>query len=418
MAKYLIEGGSKLQGEVNIAGNKNAVFPCIAGALLTEEEVILRNIPRIRDTDVMLEILNSLGAEVTFEDDLIKIKAVNLNHSLPRELMAKLRGSIVIVGATLSRVGKAKFSHPGGDIIGKRTIDPHLNGFRELGFAVKQNDLEYEVINKHQSEDVKIFMEEQSVTGTENLILASVLGENTITLKNCAKEPHVVDLCNMLNQMGADILGVGDTTLVIKGKKKLRGTDFTIGPDFIEFGSYAIAAAITRGEIKIDGCQISDWEPITIPLRKMGVILKENSDGTITASTGNLTAIPRLHTNIWPGFPTDLMSLFIVLATQSKGVSLLHDWMYESRMFFVDKLIGMGAQITIADTHRVVVYGPTKLKARDMESPDIRAGMALLLAALIASGKSTINRAELIERGYEDVVNKLNSLGAKIERFD
>ena len=330
--------------------------------------------------------------------------------------MTKLRGSIVLVGSILSRVGKVIFYHPGGDIIGRKSIDTHLEGFKLLGASIKKDDVKYTLSLESKSGEVSIFLTEASVTATENLILASVLGKKLVLLRNCAKEPHIVDLCRMLTQMGAKIEGVGSDSLKITGVEKLSGTKYRIGIDFIEVGTYAVAAAITGGKIKIDEIDATDLEPILFALKEFGVNYEINKGITFWAN--RLKSPKKLTTNIWPGFPTDLMSVAIVLATQSKGVMLCHDWMYESRMFFVDKLISMGANITLADPHRVFIYGPTKLKGRNLETPDIRAGMALVLAALVAKGKSTINQAELIERGYEDVLGKLRSLGAEIERSD
>lgn len=420
MAKFVIEGGARLKGTVKISGNKNAVFPCLAASLLTGKDVYLRNLPNIADIEVSLEMLKGLGVEITVMEDYVKLNAHKIeSHILPAELSQRLRGSVVFVGGLLGRVGKVKFTHPGGDIIGKRSIEPHLMGFAELGFNISQDDLEYLITRSSNLPDkVTIFLDDASVTATENLILSSVIGSHKVTLKNCAQEPHVVDLCNMLFDMGAKVAGQGTPTITITGVKELSGTDFTIGPDFIEMGTYAVAAAITEGDIKLTNFKLDDLEPITYRLEKMGITFKIEQGGYRVVSATKIKAIPKLHTNIWPGFPTDLMSVFIVLATQADGVSLLHDWMYESRFFFVDKLISMGANITIADPHRVVVYGPTKLHSRNLETPDIRAGMALVLAALIATGKSTINRAELIERGYEDVVGKLVALGVSIEKID
>jgi UDP-N-acetylglucosamine 1-carboxyvinyltransferase len=309
------------------------------------------------------------------------------------------------------------FYHPGGDIIGKRSIDTHLEGFKKLGFVSEQHDRLYKVYRGEGKAQSEMFLEEATVTGTENIILAAVIGSHEITLKNCAKEPHVVDLCNLLNKMGAKIQGVGEGTLTITGVEKLHGTEFRVGQDFMEMATYAIAAAITGGSVSLQNCTLEDMEPVTFPLMKMGLQFREENNN-IHVTSGELKAIPKLHTNIWPGFPTDLMSVVIVLATQSHGVSLLHDWMYESRMFFVDKLINMGANITIADPHRVLVSGPSQLYGRVLESPDIRAGMAMLLAALVSEGESKIKKAELIDRGYEEVVEKLSSLGANIKRED
>lgn len=419
MAKYIIEGGQKLSGKVRISGNKNSILPCLAASLLTEEKVVLKNVPKIADVDVLLEIMSELGTGYSMGDQEIKLQTPKIEtHILKNELIRKLRASILLAGALLGRVGKVEFLHPGGDVIGRRDIDLHLSGFEQLGFKVKKTDQEYGVTNGGTKSPVaKIFLEIATVTGTENLILASVLKNGSTVIRNAAQEPHVVDLCKMLNNMGAKIDGIGSSTITIDGVKRLHGVEYAICSDNIELVTYAVAAALTGGEIEIANCQSVDLEPIFWPLRKMGIDFYVN-DKSIKVSARNLTAINKLITNVWPGFPTDMMSVMIVLATQARGVSLMHDWIYESRMFFTDKLISMGANITIADPHRVLVYGPTKLYGRQLETPDIRAGMALVLAALIAEGKSIINRAELIERGYEDVVAKFSSLGAKIERID
>ena len=414
--KYIINGGNKLEGEVTISGNKNAIFPCVAAALLTDEEVILENIPDIKDTESLIEILISLGIKVEKTSSILKIQATKINQiSLPKDLMGKLRGSIVLVGAILTRMGKVHFYHPGGDIIGKRSIETHLAGFKRLGAILKKKESEFRLNYQGINKDCTLFLPEASVTACENLILVSVLGKKVVILKNCPKEPHIQDLCKMLIAMGAKIEGVGTDTVKVTGVSKLAGTKFRIGIDYVEVGTYAVAAAITSGKITIKGIDATDLDPVVEPLKRFGlkVVTDEKS---ITVSCDKLTSIPKLTTNLWPGFPTDLMSVAIVLATQSAGVSLCHDWMYEGRMFFVDKLISMGAQVSLADPHRVFVYGPTRLKGRDLSSPDIRAGMALVLAALVAKGKSVINQAELIERGYEKVSEKLKKLGAEIER--
>jgi UDP-N-acetylglucosamine 1-carboxyvinyltransferase len=417
MATYLIAGGKPLKGKITISGNKNSVLPCIAATLLTEEPVTLHNVPKISDVGVFKSILQNLGVSVSEQDDhTITVTAEKISTTtLPKELITKVRASILFVGPLLAREGGVEFSHPGGDIIGKRTIEPHLEGLEALGFSIHKRDLDYRGSGKLTSTKIDMFLDEASVTGTENLLLATALKESETVLRNCATEPHVVDLCNLLVAMGVEIDGIGSSTLTVRGKKELHGAEFTIGPDYIQMGTYAIAAAVSQGEITMTNCPLEGLEPVTKPLEKMGLIFKRSGDAVIV-SAKDILPREKLHVNIWPGFPSDLMSLAIVLATQAKGISLCHDWMYESRMFFVDKLISMGAHITIADPHRVLVYGPTALVARNMETPDIRAGMALVLAALIAEGTSTINRAELIERGYEDVVETLQGLGAQIER--
>ena len=415
--RYIVNGGKKLQGSIRVSGNKNSVFPCVAAALLTEDEVILENISQLRDTEVLIQILKKLGVKVKKEKSQLIVQAQEIRHtSLPKDLMNKLRGSMVMVGALLGRLGKVHFYHPGGDIIGQRSIDTHLEGFKALGASLKREDLKFSLkFDVRSDKDCTIFLLEASVTATENFILASVLGKRTVRLKNCTKEPHIIDLCQMLLQMGAEISGIGTDTLIIHGVEKLNGTKFRIGIDYIEVGTYTVAAAITGGEITMAGLDNTDLDPVLEPLKRFGIKI-EVQKNAIKVLENKLKSIPKLTTNLWPGFPTDLMSAAIVLATQSKGVTLCHDWMYESRMFFIDKLISMGASITLADPHRSLIYGPTKLRGRDLATPDIRAGMALVLAALVARGKSTINQAELIERGYEDVVEKLKSLGADIER--
>lgn len=421
MGKYIIEGGVRLKGEIKISGNKNSVLPCMAAALLTEETVTLKNCPKIADVQVFLELLRSLGVEIIEgADGEIKLKAKQISTDiLNKELMVRLRASVLLVGPLLARLGKVEFYHPGGDIIGKRSIETHLKGFKSLGYEFEKEDKRYlGKRTRHVSEDVEIFLDEPSVTATENLVLAAVLGKGKTIIKNCAMEPHVVDLCNLLLKMGAKIEGVGSTTLIIHPKEKLNGTEFKIGQDYVEIGTYAIAAAITSGNLILTNCNLEDLEPIFLPLEEFGVKLEKYGTDKIKVSADHLKSIEKLSVRPWPGFPTDLMSVFIVLATQSEGVTLLHDWMYESRMFFVDKLISMGASIIIADPHRVLVHGPSKLIGRELETPDIRAGMALVLASLCAKGTSVINKAELIERGYEDVVGNLSRLGVNIQRLD
>lgn len=417
--KYVINGGKRLKGSVRVSGNKNSVFPCIGAALLTQDEVILENISSLKDTEVLIEILHKLGVKVEKNRSTLKIIASNINYSsLPEDLMVKLRGSIVLVGAILGRLGKVNFYHPGGDIIGKRSIETHIAGFRELGASFKRNNLKYNLsMPQTTSDHCRIFLQEASVTATENLVLASVLGQRQVILENCATEPHVVDLCNMLVQMGGQIDGIGTDTLVMTGVARLNGTKFAIRADHIEVGTYIVAAAVTGGEIKIEGIEGSLLDPILRPFQNFGIKLEKIND-TIVVYPSKLKSIPTLITNIWPGFPTDLMSVAIVLAIQAKGITLCHDWMYEGRMFFTDKLIKMGAKITLADPHRVLVYGPSRLRGRSLETPDIRAGMALVVAALASKGESIINQAELIERGYEGVVEKLRALGAEIRRLE
>ncbi len=417
--KYIINGNHKLQGKVRISGNKNSVFPCMAAALLTEDEVVLDNISSLSDTEVLIQILKKLGVLVEKKGSQVRIKASNIRYfTLPEDLMLKLRGSVVLVGALLGRIGKVNFYFPGGDIIGRRSIDTHIDGLKALGAELKKSTTKFSLhINQVSKSKVEIFFPEASVTATENLVLASVLGQKEVILRNCAKEPHIVDLCKMLTSMGASIEGIGTDTLGIKGVSKLNGARFKIGADYIEAGTYIVAAAITGGEVRIEGIEGVSMEPVLVPLKGFGINIEKDNDA-ILVHPSRLKSVDKLVTNIWPGFPTDFMSVAIVLATQSKGVVLCHDWMYEGRMFFIDKLISMGAKIILADPHRVLVYGPDRLHGKTLATPDIRAGMALVVAALVAKGESVINQAQLIERGYEDVVGKLRSLGADIRKVE
>ncbi len=419
--QYKIVGGKRLSGKIHVSGNKNSIFPCVAAALLTEEEVILENISAISDTEILIQILKKLGVNIQRSGSELKIRVTGIKQTtLPKDLMVKLRGSVILVGAVLSRFGKVHFYHPGGDVIGRRSIETHLEGFKKMGVLIKKEDLKFNLQYPNGNtpgSNCSIFLTEASVSATENLILAAVLGKRKVILKNCPKEPHILDLCNMLLKMGAKISGIGTDNLEIEGVDKLHGTRFKVGVDYVEIGTYIVASAITGGRITITGLDETDLDPVIKPLERFGIVVEREED-SLTAYAVKIKSIPTLVTNIWPGFPTDLMSTAIVLATQSKGMTLCHDWMYESRMFFVDKLISMGAKISLADPHRVFVYGPCKLRGRELATPDIRAGMALVLASLVAKGESVINQAELIERGYDDVLGKLKRLGADIERKD
>ncbi len=422
MATYIINGGNKLKGTLKISGNKNAILPCMAASLLTEEEIVLHNVPQIKDVEVLGEILESVGVSLESSNNTLKMQALALSSTtLPEHLTNKLRGSVLLAGSMLGRKGEVSFYHPGGDVIGKRAIEQHLEGFEKLGFKATVTDKKY-TLSKTDSEirNNHIFLELPTVTGTENLLLCAVLLEGLTVIRNAAQEPHIVDLCNLLVKMGANIKGVGTNTLEITGVEKLHGAEFTIGPDHMEFGTYAVAAAITGGEIEFKNCGSLDIDPIAWPFEKMGLKIDKIEDG-FRISADQLKAIDTnfpFTANFWPGFPTDLMSAMIVLATQATGTSLLRDYIYESRMVFVDKLISMGAQIVVGDPHRVTITGPSKLTGKELDTPDIRAGMALVLASLVAEGESTIHRAELIERGYEDVVGNLSKLGANIKRVD
>lgn len=422
MHTYKIEGGIPIRGTVAASGNKNAALPCIAAALLTEEPVILRNIPKIEDTGVMLLILQALGASVEKigEHDWKIDASVIKNSDIPAELSKKIRASILFAGPLIARTGKALMPPPGGDVIGRRRIDTHFLALQELGARISVEGTFSFTANKLVGAD--IFLDETSVTATENAIMAAVLAEGHTTITNAASEPHVQDVCNMLVSMGANISGTGSNILQIDGVQKLHGTDFSIGPDFMEIGSYIGLAAATRGSITITGVNPKDMRPLRVAFGKLGI--RWTIEGTtlsvavgqemkVNTDLGGM--IPKIDDSPWPGFPPDLTSIMTVIATQVEGTVLIFEKMFESRMFFVDKLISMGARITLCDPHRAVVSGPCTLHGDKLVSPDVRAGMAMVIAALAAHGESTISNVYQIERGYENLVEKLKSLGAHIE---
>ena len=417
MAKFEILGGIPLKGKIKVAGNKNAILPAMAAALLTDEKITLTNVPDIGDVEVMAKLLEQLGCEVKgVGSGKLEICAKSIKSSnLDTDLVSQLRASILLSGPLLARTGKFSMRHPGGDIIGRRGVDTHLEALSTLGVRISEDDEAYSgKVSKFQSG--KIFLSEASVTATGNTLMTASLTPGVTIIKNAASEPHVSDLANMLTKMGAKISGAGSNLLVAEGVEKLSGAEFEVGPDYIEAGTFAAAAAVTGGDVEIEGVNLDDMEMILIHLSKMGVNVTPIGN-SLKIAPSKLVAAAKIDSGLWPGFPTDLMSAMIVLATQADGVTLLHDWLYESRMFFVDKLISMGAQITICDPHRVLVYGPSKLRAQELDTPDIRAGIALVIAALAAEGKSLINRVELIDRGYEKIEERLSKLGAKIKRI-
>ena len=416
MAKFEIIGNTKLSGKVKIAGNKNAVLPIMAACLLTKDISVLENVPEISDVRVMADLLEIAGAKVQRRGPTLKIDAKNLQFSqFPTNLTTKLRASVLLLAPMLSRLGRIEMGFPGGDIIGRRPLDAHIQVLTALGAKIKEeNDLIYATVDSLKGSE--IFLQEASVTATENALLAASTAEGETIVKRAATEPHVVDLCQFLQKMGAKIEGIGTQTLKITGVKNLSGANHTIRPDHVEVGTFAILSSVTQGRIEISPIVLEDLEMILLTLAKFGVKYKVTGDKLIVEES-KLKSVEKVVTDIWPGFPTDLMPPMIVLATQAEGMTILHDWMYESRMFFVDKLLSMGAKVEIADPHRVFVYGPTKLRGQKLDTPDIRAGIALVIAALAAKGKSQIEKAELIERGYENIVERLTALGAKISKL-
>ena len=425
METFIIEGGNSLKGVVYPGGNKNAALPILAATLLTEEPVILHNISEIGDISDMGQLISSLGVEVhkktdrTWELQGKTIRSENLNHDLCR----RIRASILLAGPLTARVGGVRLPPPGGDVIGRRRLDTHILALEALGAKVRyQRSFEFEA---RRLVGAEILLDEASVTGTENTIMAAVTARGKTIIHNCASEPHVQELCLMLNSLGARIDGVGSNTLTIEGVKQLHGGEYTIGPDYLEVVSFIGAAAVTHGEIRIKNAGPAYLNMIKMVFNRLGVNWEVEGEDIYVPAKQNLKiqpdlgdAIPEIKTNVWPGFPTDLNSIAIIIATQTRGSILFHDWMYASRMFFVDKLVAMGAQIVLCDPHRVIVTGPSKLYGEKVESPDIRAGMSLLLAALTAEGKTVIRNIGQIDRGYEKVDVKLRSLGANIKRVE
>ena len=425
MHEYVIDGGYPIQGKITASGNKNAALPCLTAALLTEEPVVLRNIPEIQDTNVMIEILKSIGAKVEkLSKNNWKIQCKNIKTSeLPGELTKKVRGSIVFAGPLLARTGKCDMMPPGGDVIGRRRLDTHFLALEQFGAQITVNGHFDFSANKLVGAD--IFLDEASVTATENAVMVAALAEGTTIIKNAASEPHIQDLCNMIVSMGGKISGIGSNILKIEGVEKLHGTEFTIGPDYIEIGSYIGMAAATKGQITIKGIRPEEMRPLKYSFAKLGISWRINGDELTVPNTQTLkvnadlgNAIPKIDDMPWPGFPADLTSIMTVVATQVDGTVLIFEKMFESRMFFVDKLISMGAKITLCDPHRAVVCGPSMLHGDHLVSPDIRAGMAMVIAAMCAHGKSRISNVYQIERGYEDLVGRLKKLGAHIEKVE
>jgi UDP-N-acetylglucosamine 1-carboxyvinyltransferase len=419
MARFLIEGGVPLRGEISVAANKNAVLPMMAACLLTDDDCYLDNVPAIADVSTMVDILRELGATVEPVDgNRLKINCSGVASYQPSErLVERLRASIVLMGPLLARCGRANMHHPGGDAIGTRSIRTHIQALRALGTEFDVRDDLYCGRASAPAQNRTIFLDEASVTATENAMLFAAAQPVTTIIRNAASEPHVANLACFLSRMGAEISGAGSNIVQVRGRNDLGGGTGDVWPDHVEAGTFAALAAATSGEVKIRNVVAEHLDMVLLILERMGVDFRL-ADGTMDIRPGSLFAVSKIHTGIWPAFPTDLASIFIVLATQAEGMTLIHDWMYEGRMFFIDRLVQMGANIVLADPHRAVVSGPSALRGREFVSPDIRAGIALVMAALIASGQSTIDHIELIDRGYERIDERLRGLGARITRQD
>jgi UDP-N-acetylglucosamine 1-carboxyvinyltransferase len=421
--QYLVEGGHRLAGTIVPAGNKNAALPIIAAALLTEHPVSLQNVPRIRDTETLVELIRSVGASAEWrERNTLDIHAKTIRAAdLDPVLCARIRASILLAGPLLARCGEVMLPPPGGDVIGRRRLDTHFLAFEQLGASVTASDrLEFRAKHLHGAD---VFLDEPSVTATENALMAAVAANGTSHLRNVASEPHVQDLAHFLVALGARIEGIGTNTMIVHGPATLGGATYSIGPDHIEVGSLIGLAAVTRSPLRIARAGIEHLRSIRMGFERLGVVCEVDGDDLVVPSHQTLKIrddfgghVPKLEDQPWPAFPADLMSIAIVTATQCDGVILMFEKMFESRMFFVDKLIAMGGRIVLCDPHRAIVAGPSRLRGALMTSPDIRAGMAMLLAAVCAKGTSTINNADQIERGYERIDERLNALGARITR--
>ena len=455
MPKFLIQGGYPLSGSVKVSGSKNAALPILAACLLTQEKCVIKNVPAIADIRTLIELIQKLGASVTFEKNTVTIQAKNLKYSpLKDSRVLKLRASILLLAPCLARFKKVRMAFPGGCVIGKRSVWAHLEAFRKLGAQTKESDCELNLSVPRGFKPNEITMSELSVTGTENAIMAAVTAPGKTTIRLAAAEPHVQDLCRFLNKMGAQIKGIGTHTLEIRGGRKLKGVTYTITGDYIETGTLVLAAVLTQAgstatsssapaassvtpaatsprssskrlpksphktSVRISGFNPHDLDSFWNKLSEANAKFKLEKNGVIIYPTSSFTAIEKLKTSVYPGFPTDLHAPFAVLLTQARGQSYIFETLFERRLNYLTELKKMGAQYQVLGPHQVIINGPTKLKAIPVKSCDIRAGAAMLIAALIAKGKTKISQINYIDRGYECLDEKLRQLGAKIERVE
>jgi len=422
---FVIEGGRPLQGRIRASGNKNGALPILAACLLTAEPVLLHNVPRIVDVETMIELLNDIGVEAEWvgaNDVQVHAETV-LKHELDQELCSRMRASFLLAGPLLARVGRVSAPPPGGDVIGRRRLDPHIHAFAKLGAQIDIGP-RYEM-QGGSLRGSNIFLDEASVMATENALMAATLTPGETVIGNAACEPHVQDLCRFLSSLGAEIEGVESNVLRINGVESLRGGEWEIGPDHIEVGSFIGLAAITGGDVTIDGVKQADLVSILHGFEKFGVHVELGDDLVRVPPRQEIVVqddlgghVPKIEDGPWPAFPSDLTSVALTVATQAQGTILMFEKMFENRLFFTDKLVSMGARIILCDPHRAVITGPAKLRGQRMESPDIRAGMAMLLASLCAEGSSTIGAVYQIDKGYERIDERLRALGAQIDRID
>ena len=419
MSTLLIEGGHRLGGRVSVEGNKNAALPLLAACLLTDEECVLTNVPRIGDVEVMARLLLDLGVEVHgIGTTTLRISAKQVRtHAPNRSLVGRLRGSVLLLGPLLARTGRAHIAPPGGDFPARRSISTHLGALQAMGARIVSGD-DHFLETPDGLTNASMYLDEASVTGTETALLAAASAPGPTEIRHAATEPHVVELCEFLSKMGAVVHGIGSSKLRIEGVSRLHGAQHRLGGDYIEAGSWAVIAAITGGEIAIDGAREDDIEVVASVLKRMNVQCGMR-DGTFEVKPSRPKAVRRITTGLWPSFPSDLISLVTVLATQAEGRTLVHDWMYELRLFALEQMSGMGADMFLADAHRIIVTGPTQLRGgRMLDTRDLRSGMSLIAAGLAADGQTRVAPLETVERGYSHLVERLKALGAKIAKVE
>ena len=416
MASLKIEGGRALSGRVAVEGNKNSALPLIAACLLSDRPCEVSNVPRIRDVDVLLQLIEELGAHVDGKGTgTIRIHCERVISDRPDPvLVGRLRGSVLLLGPLLARRGSARLAPPGGDFPARRTISMHLDALMAMG-AVPLDEPGHAMHAPDGLKGASIYLDEASVTGTETALLAAAAARGPSEIRHAAMEPHVVELCEFLRAMGAGIEGIGSSTIRVEPPARLEGATHRLAGDYIEAGSWGVVAAITNGNIVVTGARTQDLEVIAAPLKRMGLDCTYDND-TLVVGPSSLRAVRRITTGLWPGFPSDLVSLVTVLATQAQGRTLVHDWLYELRLFALEQMSAMRADLFLCDPHRIIVNGPSQLRGRALDSRDLRSGMALIAAALAAEGESTVTPLETVERGYASLIERLRSLGAQVER--
>lgn len=418
MSTLLIEGGERLSGRIDVEGNKNSALPLLAACLLTEEECVLHNVPRIGDVEVMARLLLDLGAEVDgIGTTTLRVRCPEIvTHEPDSALVGRLRGSVLLLGPLLARAGRVRLAAPGGDFPVRRTIDTHLAALRGMGARLLDGPAGHALEAPDGLRGVSMYLDEASVTGTETALLAAACAEGRSEIRHAATEPHVAELGRFLQAMGVGVEGAGSSTIRVEGIGRRSGATHTLWGDYIDAGSWAVIGAITGGHVEVRGARAEDVEPFVSVLRRMHVNLTLE-EGRLLVEPSDLVGAGRITTGLWPGFPSDLVSLVTVLATQSRGSTLVHDWMYELRLFALDQMSGMRADLFLCDPHRIIVTGPSRLRGRALDSRDLRSGMSLIAAALAADGESRVSPLETVERGYSRLVERLHSLGAKVTKL-